>query len=150
MSIFTAAALFKVPRYDIKRKRLLELHEKYYLGDAALRHAALGYREGDISGVLENIVFLELKRRAYRASTGKIGEREIDFIAERENRKIYIQVASLLESQETIDREFGALKSVSDNHLKYVVSLDTEFGSDIEGIKRLHLIDFLLSNEDEI
>ena len=143
-------ALFKVPRYDIKGKRLLELHEKYYLGDAALRHALLGYREGDISGVLENIVFLELKRRGYRVFIGKIGEREIDFIAEKENRKRYIQVAYLLESQDTIARELGALQSVPDNYPKYVVSLDTEFGSDIEGIKRLHLMDFLLSSEHEI
>jgi len=140
-------SLFKVPRFDIKGKRLLELHEKYYLGDVALRHALLGYREGDIAGVLENLVFLELKRRGYRVFIGKAGDKEVDFIAEKENRKIYVQVAYLLTLPETIEREFSVLKSIKDNYPKYVISMDEVFGGDIDGIKRLNLIDFLLNYE---
>ena len=143
--IVSTFALHKVPRYDIKGKRLLELYEKYYLGDIALRHALLGYREGDISGVLENIVYLELKRRGYNVFVGKFENKEIDFIAEKENRKVYIQVSYLLSSPETVAREFSVLQMIKDNYPKYVISLDTVFGSDIDGIKRLNLIDFLLS-----
>lgn len=140
-------AVFKVPRFDVKGKRLLEIHEKYYLGDVSLRHALLGYREGDISGVLENLVFLELKRRGYQVYVGKFDNREIDFIAEKENRKIYIQVAYLLESQQTIEREFSVLKSINDNYPKYVISMDDIFGRDVEGIQRINLVDFLLDPE---
>ncbi|MFH1580509.1 MAG: ATP-binding protein [Pseudomonadota bacterium] len=140
-------AIHKVPRYDIKGKRLLELHEKYYLGDVALRHALLGYREGDISGVLENLVFLELKRRGYQVFIGKVDNREVDFIAEKEQRKIYVQVAYLLASPETVNREFSVLEAIKDNYPKYVISMDKIFGADFEGIQRLNLIDFLLSQD---
>ena len=145
--ILSTFALHKVPRYDIKGKRLLELYEKYYLGDVALRHALLGYREGDISGVLENIVYLELKRRGYNVFVGKFENKEIDFIAEKENRKAYFQVTYLLSSSETVDREFSVLRMIKDNYPKYVISLDTVFGSDIDGIHRVNLIDFLLNSE---
>jgi len=145
--LISTFAVFKVPRFDVKGKRLLELHEKYYMGDVALRHALLGYREGDISGVLENLVFLELKRRGYHVFIGKVGNKEIDFIAEKENRKIYIQVAYLLTSPETIEREFSVLKSLKDNYPKYVISMDEIFGKDIDGIQRINLVDFLLNPE---
>lgn len=138
-------AVHKVHRYDIRGKRMLELHEKYYVGDTALRHALLGYREGEISGILENLVFLELKRRGYRLYLGKIENKEIDFIAEKENRKIYLQVTYLLSSPETIEREFSALKMIKDNYPKYVISMDKIFGTDVEGIQRINLIDFLLT-----
>jgi len=140
-------AIFKVPRFDVKGKRLLELHEKYYLGDIALRHALFGYREGDISGILENLVFLELKRRGYKIVIGKAGKKEIDFIAEKRSRKIYIQVAYLLASPETIEREFSVLSSLKDNYPKYVISMDKIFGKDVEGIQRINLVDFLLNPE---
>ena len=140
-------ALHKVLRYDIKGKRLLEFYEKYYLGDVALRHALLGFREIDISGVLENLVFLELKRRGYQVFIGKFENKETDFIAEKENRKIYIQVAYLLSSREIIEREFSILKLIKDNYPKYVISMDTIFGSDFEGIRRINLVDFLLNTD---
>jgi len=107
----------------------------------------LGYREGDISGLLENLVFLELKRKGYRVYIGKFGNKEIDFIAERENRKIYIQVAYLLSSPETIEREFSVLHSLKDNYPKFVISMDNIFGKDVKGIQRINLIDFLLNSE---
>jgi len=137
-------ALHKVQRYDIKGKRILELHEKYYLGDIGLRHALLGYREADIAGMLENLVFLELKRRGYEIFIGKCGTKEIDFIATKADEKLYIQVSYLLASEKTIEREFSPLFSIRDNYPKYVLSMDTILGSDYEGIKRLNLIDFLL------
>ena len=140
-------AVHKVRRYDIRGRRLLELHEKYYLGDTALRHSLLGYRKGEISGMLENLVFLELKRRGYQVYIGKIDNKEIDFIAEKENRKIYLQVTYLLASPETIEREFSALKMIKDNYPKYVISMDKIFGTDFEGIKRINLVDFLLTDD---
>lgn len=137
-------ALHKVNRYDIKGRRLLEVHEKYYLGDIGLRHALLGFKEADISGVLENLIYLELLRRGYRVSVGKLWDKEIDFIAEKESEKIYIQVTYLLSSPDVIDREFSPLKDIRDNYPKYVLSLDDHFGKDMEGIKRLHIRNFLL------
>ena len=142
--LLSTFAVHKVSRYDIKGKRLLELHEKYYLGDIGMRHAILGFREGDISGLLENLVFLELKRRGYKVFIGQLGKQEIDFIAEKKNRKIYIQVAYLLATQETVEREFSVLLRINDNYPKYVLSMDTVFGNDVQGIQRINLVDFLL------
>ena len=138
-----ALIIYKVPRYDLKGKRYLDVHEKYYLADTGMRHAAIGFREADISGLLENLVFLELKRRGYGVCIGKLREKEIDFIATKEKEKIYIQVAYLLASSDILEREFGVLIEVQDNYPKYVVSLDTNFGEDYQGIRRLNLIDFL-------
>jgi uncharacterized protein len=137
----------RVDRYDIKGKRLLELHEKYYLGDIGLRHALLGFRDADLGGVLENVVFLELKRRGYRVAIGKLGNREIDFIAEKESRRLYFQVAYLLHSPDTIEREFAPLREIKDNYPKIVLSMDTIFGNDFEGIQRINIVDFLLSDQ---
>ena len=145
--LMSAFLLYKVPRYDIKGKRLLEIHEKYFLGEIGVRHALLGYREGDISGLLENIVFLELKRRGYKVFIGKLNTQEVDFIAEKEHEKLYIQVTYLLSSREAVEREFSVLQSIPDNYPKYVISMDTAFGEDYEGIRRLNIIDFLLSRE---
>jgi predicted AAA+ superfamily ATPase len=145
--LLSTFAVHKVSRYDIKGKRLLELHEKYYLGDIGMRHAILGFREGDISGLLENLVFLELKRRGYKVFIGQLGKQEIDFIAEKKNRKIYIQVAYLLATQETIEREFSVLLRINDNYPKYVLSMDTVFGNDVQGIQRINLVDFLLGHD---
>ena len=142
--ISSSYAIHKAQRYDIKGKRVLEVHEKYYLGDIGLRNALLGYRENDISGILENIVYLELKRRGYTVSIGKLGKLEIDFIATRRDEKIYIQIAYLLASPETIEREFGPLMKISDNYPKYVLSMDEVFGTDYNGIKRRNIIDFLI------
>ena len=145
--LYATFSIYKVNRYDVKGKRLLQIHEKYFLGDIGLRHAILGFREPDISGILENIVFLELKRRGYKVFIGKIDDKEIDFIGEKEKKKIYIQVSYLLASTETIEREFSVLKLIPDNYPKYVVSMDKLIGSDFEGINRVHIIDFLLSKD---
>lgn len=143
LSTFSA---YKVERYDLKGKRVMEIYEKYFAGDIGIRHALLSYRENDIAGMLENIVFLELKRRGYRVYIGKLGDREIDFIAEKEGKRLYLQVTYLLASPETVEREFTPLKMVTDNYPKYVLSMDTLLGSDYEGINRVNIIDFLLSD----
>ena len=148
LGYFTEALIaHKVRRFDLKGKRHLEVQEKYYLSEIGIRHAILGYRESDIGGLLENIVFLELKRRNYEVSIGKFGDREVDFVATRNRERIYIQVAYLLASEETIAREFGVLHDIPDNYPKLVVSMDTLFGDDSAGIRRLNLIDFLLADK---
>lgn len=144
--LMDALLIHKVSRYDIKGKRQLEIHEKYYLDDFGIRNSILGYRESDIWGILENIVYLELKRRGYNVDIGKLDNQEIDFIAVRENEKIYIQVCYLLSSNSTIKREFDVLKKIKDNYPKYVISMDKFFGNDVEGIKRINLIDFCLED----
>jgi predicted AAA+ superfamily ATPase len=140
---------FKVNRYDIRGKRLLELYEKYYLGDTGFSFGILGDKAGDISGKLENIVYLELLSRGYTVHIGKLYDHEIDFIATKDSKKIYIQVTYLLYDDKTIEREFGVLSSVNDNYTKIVLSMDKYFGSERNGIKWYSLIDFLLMDEIE-
>lgn len=137
-------ALNRIQRYDIKGKRNLEIHEKYYLGDIGLRNAVLGYRESAINGLLENLVFLELKRRGYQVAIGKLGDVEIDFIATKEKEKQYIQVCYLLASEDTIKREFGALAVLPDNYPKMVLSMDSIGLDNRQGIKWKNVIEFLM------
>ena len=117
-----AFIISKVQRYDIKGKNILETQEKYYLSDLGFRHAKLGYQSNDISGYLENIVFLELLRRKYKVNIGKQDNKEIDFVANLRDENLYLQVTYLLASPETIEREFSPLKSIKDNYPKMVLS----------------------------
>ena len=139
-----AFIISKVQRYDIKGKNILETQEKYYLSDLGFRNAKLGYQSNDISGYLENIVFLELLRRKYKVNIGKQDNKEIDFVANLRDENLYLQVTYLLASPETIEREFSPLKSIKDNYPKMVLSMDNLPESNIEGIKRKRIIDFLL------
>ena len=139
-----AFIISKVQRYDIKGKNILETQEKYYLSDLGFRHAKLGYQSNDISGYLENIVFLELLRRKYKVNIGKQSNKEIDFVANLRDENLYLQVTYLLASPETTEREFSPLKSVKDNYPKLVLSMDNLPESNVEGIKRKKIIDFLL------
>ena len=139
-----AFIISKVQRYDIKGKNILETQEKYYLSDLGFRHAKLGYQSNNISGYLENIVFLELLRRKYKVNIGKQDNKEIDFVANLRDENLYLQVTYLLASLETIEREFSPLKSIKDNYPKMVLSMDNLPESNIEGIKRKRIIDFLL------
>lgn len=140
-------ALHRVRRYDIKGKRYLEIYEKYYLGDIGLRNAVLGYQESAINGLLENLVFLELKRRGYQVAIGKFGDAEVDFIATKEQEKRYYQVAYLLASDDTIEREFGVLAALPDNFPKVVLSMDLLGPENREGIQWRNLIDFLMGSD---
>lgn len=134
----------RIPRYDLKGKEILKTNEKYFVGDQAIIYSVMGYKDRIISGVLENIVMLELKRRGYSVFTGKLDDREIDFIGEKNKTKIYVQVSFKMESQSTIDREFAPLLEIKDNFPKYVVTMDELWSDNIEGIKHVHIADFLL------
>jgi predicted AAA+ superfamily ATPase len=134
----------KAPRYDIKGRRLLEFFDKVFLNDIGLRHGLIGYRERDINGLLENIVFKELQARGYKMSIGVIDQMEIDFIAEKQNDKKYIQVCYSLGSEAAIEREFGNLEKIKDNYEKMVISMDRFFPAERNGIIHRYVIDFLL------
>jgi len=137
----------RVSRFDIKGKRQLELYDKYFLGDVGFINAILGDKFQDISGKLENIVFLELITRGYKVRIGKYYEKEIDFIAVKGNKTMYIQVTYMLADEAVVEIEFGVLESVRDNHPKIVLSMDKHFGSERNGIKWYNLIDFLLTSD---
>lgn len=134
----------RVSRYDLKGKKHLELYDKYYIGDVGLRHSFLGYKDSDISGILENIVYLELRKRGYKVSIGKLDNLEIDFIAEKDHEVKYFQVAYLLKNNKTSDREFIPLEKIDDNFPKYVLSMDSITRTRANGIIHKNIIDFLL------
>lgn len=137
-----AFLLLPAPREDAAGKKILKTNGKIYLTDHGIREALFGHNQRDIQQVLENIVYLELLRRDYTVTIGRIGDREIDFIAKKNNEKIYLQVSYLLASPETVDREFASLAMVQDNYPKYVLSLD-EFDLSRNGIRHLNIRDFL-------
>lgn len=141
-----AYLFYQVKREDLKGKQILSSNEKYYIADHGIREAVFGGNMRDINLILENIVYMELLRRDYKVTVGRIGNREIDFVCDRHGEKMYVQVAYLLASEETIRREFGAYDDIRDNYPKYVVSLD-EFDMSRNGIRHLNIRDFLLAEE---
>ena len=142
-----AFILYRVPRYDIKGKEILKTQEKFYLGDISLLYATMGYKDRQISGILENIVFLELKRRGYNVFIGKLDTREIDFIAEKQGKKNYVQVAYKLDNEDTIAREFNPLLEIKDQFPKFVITMDDFWKESVEGVQHLHIADFLTKLE---
>ena len=141
-----AFLFYQVKRQDLQGKKILTVNEKYYVADHGVREAVYGGNLKNINLILENIVYMELLRRGYRVTIGKIGDKEIDFVCEDQGNKLYIQVAYLLASEETIEREFGVYDHVRDNFPKYVVTLD-EFDMSRNGIKHRNIRDFLLQEE---
>ena len=138
-----AFILYPCERYDLQGKNILKTQEKYYLADVSLKYALLGYNRKMLDGAIENIVFLELKRRGYEVFIGKDGTKEIDFVAVRRDEKVYVQVC--VQIPENSDREVGNLMGLRDHYPKYVVTLN-EMDVGIEnGIKIIHLADFLLN-----
>ena len=138
----TAYLFYKIPRQDLLGKKLLSINEKYYVVDHGLREAVYGHNARDIDQILESIVCLELLRRGYTVTIGKTGNFEVDFIAEKGNRKCYVQVTYLLASPETIEREFRVYKDIKDNYPKYVVSMD-ELDFSQDGIQHYNIRKFL-------
>ena len=138
-----AFLFYKINRYDLEGKKIVTVNEKYYCADHGLREALFGKNIQNIDQVLENIVCLELLRRNYKVYVGKKGDLEIDFIAEKQGKKIYIQVAYLLANEETIKREFSVYNSVKDSYPKYVVSMD-DLDFSQNGIIHKNIKDFLL------
>lgn len=137
----------KVQRYDIHGKRLLETSDKYYFEDIGLRNLLVGSnRARDIEKVIENAVYLHLRCLGYKVMVGTLPEGEIDFVAEKEGKRVYIQVAYLLADESTIQREFGNLLTIKDNYPKYVVSMDPVTRHwDYDGITHIPLRHFLLA-----
>lgn len=125
----------KCSRYDLQGKNILKTQEKFYLADVSLRYSALGYTVDSIASSLENIVYLELKRRGYDVYIGKIKDKEIDFVATKQNEKIYVQVTQEIKSEKTQKREYEQLLEIRDNYPKYVVMADDFAGGNYEGIK---------------
>lgn len=138
-----AFLFYKINRYDLEGKKIVTVNEKYYCADHGLREALFGKNIQNIDQVLENIVCLELLRRNYKVYVGKKGDLEIDFIAEKQGKKIYVQVAYLLANEETIRREFSVYNAVKDSYPKYVVSMD-ELDFSQNGIIHKNIKDFLL------
>ncbi len=138
-----AFLFYRAKRQDIIGKRTLAVNEKYYIADHGLREAVYGKNNRDIELVLENIVYIELLRKGYSVTIGKINNLEVDFVAEKKGELIYIQVAYMLASEGTIEREFGSLKAIDDNYPKYVLTMD-EIDQSRDGIYHRNIRDFLL------
>ena len=142
-----AYILYRCGRFDIQGKEILKTQEKFYLADTALRYSVLGYSPDSVAAMLENVVYLELLRRGYKVYVGKVDNAEIDFIAVKQGNKLYIQVAQEIGSPETERREYGRLLDIRDNYPKYVLRTDVFAGGNYEGIKTMHIADFLLNDE---
>ena len=142
-----AYLLHRCSRYDLQGKEILKTQEKFYLADVALRYSVLGYNADSVASSLENIVYLELCRRGYTVNVVKTGDSEIDFVAVRQNEKIYVQVTQEINSEKTEKREYSRLLEIPDNYPKFVLTTDEFAGGNYEGIKTMHIADFLLSAE---
>ncbi len=135
--------IYRVSRDDLIGKKVLNVNEKYYIADHGMREAILGSNQRDINQIFENIIYLELLRKGYNVRVGKVDNLEVDFVCTKGNEKIYVQVAYLLASAETIEREFTSLEKIGDNYPKYIISID-EFDMSRNGIRHINIIDFLM------
>ena len=140
---------YEVKRFDIKGKDYLRTLGKYYIVDTGLRNYLLGDRGGDTGHLLENIIYLELFRRGYDVAIGKLDDKEIDFIATSNGPKRYIQVTETMSDSETRKRELAPLMAVQDNYEKVVITMDQPLDTDINGIKIVNALDFLLDGETQ-
>lgn len=143
-SLLEAYIFYKADRYDIKGKDYLKTGDKYYVTDLGIRYFLLGRKEGDRGHILENIVYLELKRRGYDVYVGKIDDYEIDFVAINSKGIEYYQVSETVRNKDTLDRELKPLKAIKDNHPKYLLINDIDPESNFDGIRKINIIDWLL------
>ena len=142
-----AFILHRCSRYDLQGKEILKTQEKFYVCDPAMKYSVLGYSADNVAVVLENVVYLEFLRRGYDVRIGQLSTGEIDFVATKQENKLYIQIAERIDSEETRNREYNRLLAIRDNYPKYVLRTDDFAGGNHEGIKTMHIADFLLSNE---
>lgn len=140
-----AFVIYRCQRYDLQGKSVLKTQEKFYLADASLKYCIMGFNPKSIASMLENIVYFELLKRGYEVYIGKLNTREIDFVAVQRDERVYVQVCRNL--PEDSDREIGNLLDIKDHYPKYVVTLDELAGGNVNGVKILHLSDFLLSDK---
>lgn len=136
---------YEIKRFDIRGKQFLKTNGKYYIADTGLRNYLLGFRDGDRGHLLENIVYFELLRRGYSVAIGKVGTKEIDFIATKTDEKKYIQVTESIREKETRERELGVLLQINDNYEKILITSDKDMLDEEQGIKIISVIDFLLA-----
>jgi len=141
-----AFIVYAAGRYDIKGKQLLKTLDKNYIVDLGFRNMLLGFRDADRGHILENVIYLELLRRDYRVHIGKIGDTEVDFVAEKPTGKLYVQVTDTMLAESVKERELRPLRAIRDNHEKVVLSMDRSYITSYDGIKTLNVIDFLLSD----
>ena len=137
-----AFVIYRCRRYDLQGKSVLKTQEKFYLADQSLKYCIMGFNPKSIASMLENIVYFELKRRGYEVYIGKLGTKEIDFVAIKRDERVYVQVCRTL--PENSDREIGNLLAIKDQYPKYVVTLDELSTGNVNGVKIIHLFDFLL------
>jgi len=141
-----AFVFYPVGRYDVKGKQLLRTLEKNYIIDLGFRNMLLGYRDADRGHILENVIYLELLRRDYRVYVGKVGDTEVDFVAEKPSEKLYIQVTETMMDESVRERELRPLRSIRDNYEKILLSMDRSFITSYDGIKSQNITAFLLSD----
>ena len=134
----------KVSRYDIKGKQYLETGEKYYATDVTMRYALLGRKYMDLGHILENIVYLELLRRGYKVYVGKVGDNEVDFVAENKEGRCYYQVAYTTREESTLARELDSLQKINDHYPKFILTMDLDPIVDYDGIRKINVLDWLL------
>ena len=142
-----AYILHRCSRYDLQGKEILKTQEKFYLADTSLRYSVLGYGPDSVASSLENVVYLELCRRGYKVYIGKTADGEVDFVASRQGEKLYVQVTQEIHSEKTEKREYERLLEIKDNYPKYVLRTDEFVSGNYEGIKTMHIADFLLSKD---
>lgn len=140
-----AFVIYRCQRYDLQGKSVLKTQEKFYLADTSLKYCIMGFNPKSIAAMLENIVYFELLRKGYEVYVGKYDTKEIDFIAIRRDERVYVQVCRRL--PEESDREVANLLAIKDHYPKYVVTLDELAAGNINGVKIMHLADFLLFQE---
>lgn len=138
-----AFVIYRCKRYDLQGKKVLKTQEKFYLADQSIKYALYGFNPTSIASMIENLVYLELKRRDYNVYIGKYYDKEIDFVATKRDEKIYVQVCRELPKES--DREIKNLLDIKDHYPKFIVTLDDYAGGNIEGVKIIHLVDFLLN-----
>ena len=143
----SAFILHRCSRYDLQGKELLKTQEKFYVCDPAMKYSVLGYTPDSVSAMLENVVYLELLRRGYNVAIGQLASNEIDFVATKQENKIYVQVTEKIERNETEKREYERLLNIKDNYPKYVLRTDEFADGNYKGVKTMHIADFLLSGE---
>ncbi len=141
--IINAFIFYEVKRYDIKGKRYLSTERKYYLVDHSVKYAVLGTRNQDLGRTLENIVYMELKRRGYEVYIGKLYQKEIDFVAIKRNEKLYIQVSTYLEDENTFNREVNPLLKIKDAYPKLVIARTHQEEYTIQGVKIIDIANWL-------
>ena len=143
-----AFIFYRAQRYDIKGKAYLKTQEKYYIVDTGIRNVLLGFRDGDYGHILENVVYLELLRRGYKVSIGRLGTLEVDFIAEKMDEKVYYQVSASVMDAQTRDRELTPLRKIPDQYKKVLLTTDRTYIRDYDGVRNVNIVDFLLVDDN--